>query len=64
MVAISKLQFSNYVQIFVAAGEIHSYDVILDSLEDTLEIPRRWDTSKPPRNFKLRIKIPLGMLNH
>ena len=25
MTAITKLQFSNYVQIFVAAGEIHSY---------------------------------------
>ena len=27
MTAITKLQFSNYVQIFVAAGEIHSYDI-------------------------------------
>ena len=25
MTAIAKLQFSNYVQIFVMAGEIHSY---------------------------------------
>ena len=27
MTAIAKLQFSNYMQIFVAAGEIHSYIV-------------------------------------
>ena len=29
MTAITKLQFSNYVQIFVAAGEIHSYQDFL-----------------------------------
>ena len=37
MVAISKLQFSNYVQIFVAAGGIHSYAYIHCTCEQILD---------------------------
>ena len=37
--------------------------VLSDSLEDALEILRRWDASKVARDFKLRTEIPGGIFS-
>ena len=44
-----------------SSQEPRTKEVILDSLEDTLETPRTKDTCKEARDFKMHTEIHLGM---